>query len=137
GGDVAGVQLDGGPPVPPFVPPELDIESWLDSIARIRALRPKQLYLPHFGLASGDLKHHFDRLADRVERWSEWFRDQLRKGRTESEMVADFAAYEARDLVEAGAPNERMEDYEHADPSFMAVSASIRYWQKFHPEAIR
>ena len=53
-----------------------------------------------------------------------------------AEMVADFAAYEARDLLEAGAPNERLEDYEHADPSFMAVSASIRYWQKFHPEAV-
>jgi glyoxylase-like metal-dependent hydrolase (beta-lactamase superfamily II) len=26
GGDVAGVRLDGGPPVPPFVPPELQIE---------------------------------------------------------------------------------------------------------------
>ena len=136
GGDVAGVQLDGGPPVPPFVPPELHVESWLDSIARMRALAPKHLYLPHFGLAKGNLNAHFDGLEERIERWAKWFRDQLRKGRTEREMVADFAAYEARDLLEAGAPNERLEDYEHADPSFMAVSASIRYWQKFHPEAV-
>src|SRR5438128_11507592 len=55
GGDVAGVRLGGGPPVPPFVPPELDIEPWRDSIAKIRALNPAQLYLPHFALVPGDI----------------------------------------------------------------------------------
>ena len=51
-------------------------------------------------------------------------------------MVGDFAAYEAQDILKAGAPNERLADYEHADPSFMAVTAAIRYWNKFHPESI-
>src|SRR6478672_2418341 len=55
GGDVAGVRLDGGPPVPPFVPPELHIESWLESIARMRALGATRLYLPHFGLMEDNL----------------------------------------------------------------------------------
>src|SRR5690348_3799831 len=32
GGDVAGVRLGNGPPIPPFVPPELQIVSWLESI---------------------------------------------------------------------------------------------------------
>ena len=136
GGDVAGVRLDGGPPVPPFVPPELQIESWLDSIARMRALFVRRLYLPHFGLVEGDLAAHFDALAERVERWANWFRDQLRLGRNEAELVRDFAAYEAKDIVDSGAPKERLADYEHADPSFMAVTASVRYWQKFHPEAL-
>jgi hypothetical protein len=27
-------------------------------------------------------------------------------------------------------------DYEQADPSFMAVSAAIRYWRKHHPEEL-
>src|SRR5580765_4262471 len=40
GGDVAGVRLGSGPPIPPFVPPELNIELWRKSIARIRALDP-------------------------------------------------------------------------------------------------
>ena len=50
--------------------------------------------------------------------------------------VIFFARYEASDLLSAGAPNERLADYEQADPSSMAVTASIRYWQKFHPEAL-
>ncbi|MEO8044034.1 MAG: MBL fold metallo-hydrolase [Spartobacteria bacterium] len=137
GGDVAGVQLDDGPPVPPFVPPELHVESWLESIERMRALPVAHLYLPHFGLVSGDLPAHFDALEERVRRWAGWFRDQLREGRSEAELIPDFAAYEAKDILESGAAEERLTDYELADPSFMAVTASIRYWQKYHPEALQ
>jgi glyoxylase-like metal-dependent hydrolase (beta-lactamase superfamily II) len=136
GGDAAGVRLDGGPPVPPFVPPELHIESWLESIQRMRALGATDLYLPHYGLIQRDIAEHFDALEERVRRWSEWFREQLRKKRPEAEMVEEFARYEARDILEAGARRERIADYEQADPSFMAVTASIRYWQKYHPEAL-
>lgn len=136
GGDVAGVRLDDGPPVPPFVPPELHIESWLESIERMRALQMTRLCLPHFGLVEGDLAAHCDALAERVQRWANWFRDELRKGRKESELIPDFAQYEARDIMESGAADDRVADYETADPSFMAVTASIRYWQKFHPEML-
>jgi glyoxylase-like metal-dependent hydrolase (beta-lactamase superfamily II) len=38
GGDVAGVRIGGGPPIPPFVPPELDVEAWERSIDKMRAL---------------------------------------------------------------------------------------------------
>ncbi|HEY1583541.1 MAG TPA: MBL fold metallo-hydrolase [Chthoniobacterales bacterium] len=136
GGDAAGVRLDGGPPVPPFVPPELQIESWLESIARLRSLGATRLYLPHFGLVEGNLAAHFEALTERVRRWADWFRDELRQGRAQTELVPDFAAYEARDIIESGAAPERVSDYERADPSFMAVTASIRYWQKYHPEAL-
>jgi len=136
GGDVAGVRLEGGPPVPPFVPPELHIELWLDSIARLRALGSTDLYLPHFGLIENNLAEHFDLLGERVRRWAEWFREELRRGREEAELVPLFARYEARDILESGGARERLADYEQADPSFMAVTASIRYWQKYHPEAL-
>ena len=137
GGDVAGVRLDGGPPVPPFVPPELQVESWLESIDRMRTLKATRLYLPHFGLIEGNLATHFDALAERVRRWATWFRDELRKGRGESELISDFAQYEARDILESGAAKERVADYEHADPSFMAVTASIRYWRSTIPKQLR
>jgi glyoxylase-like metal-dependent hydrolase (beta-lactamase superfamily II) len=137
GGDVAGVCLDGGPAVPPFVPPELHVESWLASIQTARSLGAKRLYLPHFGLVDGRLSEHFEELAERVQRWANWFRDRFRLGCPESELVPEFASYEAKDILEAGAPNERLADYEQADPSYMAVTAAARYWHKFHPEALR
>ena len=137
GGDVAGVRLDSGPPIPPFVPPELHVESWLASIQSARSLGAKRLHLPHFGLVAGDLDDHFDQLEERVQRWANWFRDEFRLGRTESELIPEFARYETSDLLSAGAPNERLDDYERADPSYMAVTAAARYWHKFHPDALR
>jgi glyoxylase-like metal-dependent hydrolase (beta-lactamase superfamily II) len=136
GGDVAGVRLGGGPPVPPFVPPELDIEAWRNSIAKIRALNPAKLYLPHFGLVEGDIAAHLDALEERVVRLSIWFRDRLRAGDQEEKMKPAFADYLTAELRSFGAKTSELADYEQADPSFMAVSAATRYWRKHHPEQV-
>ena len=136
GGDVAGVRLGGGPPAPPFVPPELDIEAWRNSIAKIRGLNPANLYLPHFGLVQGDISAHLDALDERVVRWSLWFRDRLRAGEDEQALKPVFADYLVAELRKAGATESELIDYEQADPSFMAVSAATRYWRKHHPEEV-
>ena len=136
GGDVAGVRLGGGPPAPPFVPPELDIEAWRDSIAKIRRLNPAKLYLPHFGFIDGDIRAHLDALEERIVRWSLWFRDRIRAGDDEQKMTPAFAEAVAEELRVAGATESEVADYEHADPSFMAVSAALRYWRKRHPEEV-
>ena len=136
GGDVAGVRLGEGTPVPPLVPPELDIEAWRQSIAEIRALNPASLYLPHFGPVTGNIAAHLDALEERIVRWSLWFRDRLRAGEDETAMRPAFADYVASELRQAGATESELADYEQADPSFMAVSAAIRYWRKRHPEEV-
>jgi glyoxylase-like metal-dependent hydrolase (beta-lactamase superfamily II) len=136
GGDVAGVRLGGGPPAPPFVPPELDIEAWRESLAKIRALKPAKLYLPHFGLASGDISAHLDSLQARIVRWSLWFRDRIRAGDDERKMTPAFADYVLAELSQAGATESELAAYEQADPSFMAVSAALRCWRKRHPEEV-
>ena len=107
GGDIAGVRIGKGPPIPPFVPPELHIESWLDSIARIRAVNPAKLYLPHFGLVEGSVSSHLDALEERVRRWSIWFRDRIRAGENEEQLVPAFAEFEFNDLRAGGATEER------------------------------
>ena len=130
GGDIAGVRLGNGPPIPPFVPPELDVESWRESIAKIRALDPAKLFLPHFGLVSDAASTHLDALEERVIRWSEWFRARIRKGDDEQQLVKAFAEYEMNDLRAGGVSEGEALNYEAADPSYMAVPAAIRYWSK-------
>ena len=134
GGDIAGVRIGHGPPIPPFVPPELHIESWLESIEKIRAIDPAKLYLPHFGLVEGSIAAHLDALEERVRRWSIWFRDRIHIGADEKHLIPAFAEYEANDLRAGGAMEEEISAYESADPSYMAVSAALRYWRKYHPE---
>jgi glyoxylase-like metal-dependent hydrolase (beta-lactamase superfamily II) len=136
GGDVAGVRLGDGPPAPPFVPPELDIEGWRESIGKIRRLNPAKLYLPHFGLVVADINAHLDALDERVMRWSLWFRDRIRAAENENTITPAFAEYVAGELCAAGITESQIADYEHVDPSFMAVSAALRYWRKRHPEEV-
>jgi glyoxylase-like metal-dependent hydrolase (beta-lactamase superfamily II) len=136
GGDIAGVRIGSGPPIPPFVPPELNIESWRESIAKIRALNPSNLFLPHFGKIGDSISQHLDQLDERVARWPEWFREQIRAGADESNLRSTFAELEHTELRKGGASEEEIAGYEAADPSYMAVGAAVRYWQKFHPDAL-
>lgn len=136
GGDIAGVRLGNGPPIPPFVPPELHVESWLESIEKIRSLNPAKLYLPHFGLVPGSVSEHLDALGERVTRWSDWLGGKIRDGKNEQALVHEFAKYEHEDLLSGGAAEKEIDDYETADPSYMAVPAAIRYFKKYHPEKV-
>jgi glyoxylase-like metal-dependent hydrolase (beta-lactamase superfamily II) len=136
GGDIAGVRIGGGPPIPPFVPPDLHIESWLESIHKIRALKPTNLYLPHFGKVKARISDHLDALEQRLNCWSQWLRDKIRAGWDEDQLRIEFAEYEHTDLKAWGASDRDVQDYEAADPSYMAVSAAIRYWKKYHPEEV-
>lgn len=136
GGDIAGVRIGNGPPIPPFVPPELHIESWLESIHKVRGLRPANLYLPHFGKVKGYVPDHLDALEERVSCWSEWLRDKIRAGFNEEQVQSEFAKYEHIDLRAWGATEDDVQGYEAADPSYMAVSAAIRYWKKYHPDQL-
>ena len=136
GGDVAGVRIGNGPPIPPFVPPELQVESWRESIAKIRSLNPKNLYLPHFGKVNGSISEHLDALDERVVRWSEWFREKIRADDDETKLRSTFADLEHSELRSGGATQDEVDGYEAADPSYMAVGAAIRYWKKYGGETL-
>src|ERR1043166_6744079 len=136
GGDIAGVRIGKGPPIPPFVPPELNVEAWRDSIARIRKLNPENLYLPHFGKVGGSISEPLDQLDERVARWPEWFREKIRAGDDEAKLRSTFAELEHSELRGGGASQSDVDGYEAADPSYMAVGAAIRYWKKYHPEML-
>jgi len=147
GGDIAGVRIGNGPPIPPLVPPELQVESWHESIAKIRALNAANLYLPHFGKITGSIAEHLDQVDERVARWSEWFRARIRGGTNEEQLRSEFAALEHSEIEVCASTSASTFDpqpstlplvtlYEAADPSYMAVGAAIRYWKKYHPEAL-
>ncbi|PYK30787.1 MAG: MBL fold hydrolase [Verrucomicrobia bacterium] len=136
GGDVAGVRIGNGPPIPPFVPPELHVESWRESIAKIRNLNPARLYLPHFGKVEGSISDHLDKLDERVVKWSEWFKNKIRSGSNEEQLRSEFATLEHSEIEAFASAGSLVSLYEAADPSSMAVPAAIRYWTKFHSDAL-
>ena len=118
-GDVAGVRV---PPselvAAPTPPPEIDVEAWLDSIERVRALQPRRVCVTHFG-ASEDA----DGQLDRVSGWLREARDRTEPGDREA-----FAAWlDERFDAEGGEIAERLRQAMPPDQLWLGLE---RYWRK-------
>jgi glyoxylase-like metal-dependent hydrolase (beta-lactamase superfamily II) len=110
-GDTAGVCLmPGGFVMPPTPPPDIDLEAWHESLARIERWKPDTLLLTHFGpfsqapghlsalrdhlsLASGLVRESLAREGQDDDR-ERWYADQLRLELTRRMNIADAHAYE-------------------------------------------
>jgi glyoxylase-like metal-dependent hydrolase (beta-lactamase superfamily II) len=69
-GDTAGIRRGAGTYImPPTPPPDIDLEAWRDSEARILAWEPDTLFLTHFGPYHG-ARTHFQQLMERLSEWS-------------------------------------------------------------------
>lgn len=78
-GDAAGVSLFAHQWLRPVTaPPAFDLEASLQSIEKMRQLRPLTLAFTHFGLR-GDPEVVFDRLEEMLCRWDEWMRSRPRE----------------------------------------------------------
>ena len=133
-GDVGGIRIGDGPVIPPFPAPDIDLEAWADSIARMRAAAPIYIYPTHFGIKSDGMAH-FDSLEANIQRIAAWVRDQMNAGATEEAMVPRFQAFMHDLLAGHGLPGSAIQDYEIADPAFMSVYGLARYWRKRIPGA--
>jgi glyoxylase-like metal-dependent hydrolase (beta-lactamase superfamily II) len=134
-GDVAGVRIRGGPVIPPFPPPDLHLESWKDSLGKIRALQPTSLHITHFGRIE-DPGPTLDALEKRLVTWAEWMKQRLLEGKSETEIVPEFEKFTVQELLADGTGTEDLPTYEQADPASMSVAGLARYWRKYHPEEV-
>ncbi|RDI95161.1 MBL fold metallo-hydrolase [Meiothermus sp. QL-1] len=134
-GDIAGVRIGRGLALPPCPPPEVHLEGWLQSLAKLRALGPRRLYLTHFGLFE-DVEAHLEGLGHRLRTWADWVKERLKAGQPREEMVAEFEAWVMEELRKAGLSPEEMGVYELANPARMSVDGLVRYWNKYHPEEV-
>lgn len=128
-GDVGGIRIGDGPVIPPFPPPDIDLEAWVESIARMRAARPAFIYPTHFGIKRDGLAH-FDSLEENLHRIAGWMRDELAAGLAEDTLVPRFQAYLEALLAGHGLTGDAIRDYEIADPAFMSVHGLARYWRR-------
>ena len=128
-GDVAGVSIAGGPVSPPCPPPDIDIEAWLASIARLRKLGLATLYLTHYGPIY-NVDAHLDELEAMLSDWAAWMQKPWEAGRSAGEIVPAFQAYAAQQLRDKGLDEYAINQYEAANPAWMSVAGLMRYWKK-------
>ncbi len=128
-GDVAGVKIGEGPIVPPCPPPDIDVETWLESLERIRSLQVDYFYLTHFGKISNTLMH-LDGVATVLWNWANWMRPFYEQGTDMSIVVPLFQKYVSKTMTDEGLEVAAVDKYDKANPAWMSVAGLMRYWDK-------
>jgi len=129
-GDTAGIRRGSGQYVMPAAPPpDVDLELWRGSEARILEWDPDTLFLTHFGPFNG-ARTHFQELMDRMVEWSRIaFRLVSDESLTEEEREARFVAEGFQDLRrEVGV--QEAEQYGRAGSIAYSWQGLARYWRK-------
>jgi len=129
-GDTAGIRRGSGQYVmPASPPPDVDLELWRTSEARILEWDPDTLFLTHFGPFNG-ARMHFQELMDRMVEWS---RAALRlvndESLSEEEREARFVADAVQELRRAVGVQEA-ERYSRAGSIAYSWQGLARYWRK-------
>ena len=128
-GDVAGVRIGRAPFVlPPTPPPDVDVDTWNDSIERVRRWRPATLLVTHFGVHE-DPDAHLDAMRTHLAEMAGIARTVVEAGGSDAAQVERFTeslrAYMARHLPAAEA-----DLYGKAAPLDQCWLGLARYWRK-------
>ena len=128
-GDTAGIRrTDAGFVLPPAPPPDIDLELWRESLARIGDWGAATIFVTHFG-AYSPVAAHLTEMADHIElvaglvkaslvregsdgERESWFTDELRRELRRRMNEADAQAYEV------------------AGPFYLSWRGLARYWRR-------
>lgn len=128
-GDVGGVKIENGIPLPPCPPPDINLEDWVQSIRLILDKRFDRLYLTHFGPVD-NVREHLLELRGRLKNWATWIKPLLENNVSQKEIIPKFTAYVHGQLKAAGVSKKNIDQYESANPAWMSVAGLTRYWVK-------
>jgi glyoxylase-like metal-dependent hydrolase (beta-lactamase superfamily II) len=125
-GDVAAVRI---PPsdliVPPTPPPDIDIETWLDSISIVESWRSERLALTHFGQVD-DPAPHLEVVRRRLREEADLARDLSE---------ADYEQHHRQRVAESTDPETAAELIQCVPPEYQWRGLN-RYWQKLQAKEL-
>ncbi len=124
-GDVAAVRLPGTDLiVPPTPPPDIHVETWLDSIGILEGWRPERLGLTHFG-AVEDPAEHLAIVRERLRAEADLAREM-----DERTYNADLERRIRQQLTSEGHSEQTATELLQAVPTAYQWSGLNRYWTK-------
>lgn len=105
-GDTAGISMEGNPFILPATPPpDINLELWYESLGAIAQLRPRRLFLTHFGY-SDQAERHLNAYRERLQHWGKLTAEILSRGQEQSEAVRAFGRAVAAEAAEFLSPAE-------------------------------
>lgn len=126
-GDVAGVRLQGSGHVrPPTPPPDVDLVLWRESVGRIRSVRPRRLYLTHFG-GFDEPGLHLDELLARLFFWAGWAAAERARGVGAGPVADGLRRLGDREIRAGGGDDELVRRYELSVPYEMIAQGLLRW----------
>ena len=119
-GDTGGVRINPTAlTIPPTPPPDIDVEAWHDSLARIAAWAPERLAVTHFG-AGEQVRAQLAEVGARLDAWARRVR----------EMDLEQFVTSVRDEVTRGAGGDLVDTYAQAAPPEQLYAGLEHYWRK-------
>lgn len=127
-GDTAGICIDGGYILPPTPPPDIDIEAWERSIARIEAWSPATIFLTHFG-PFNEVRPHLQALVEHLKTFAGFVRSSLAEGGSDEDRAESFAR-QVRQELRGQMSEAQLASYSAAAPFELLWLGLARYWRK-------
>lgn len=129
-GDTAGVKV-GGFVLPPTPPPDIDLELWRASLARIEQWRPAAVFMTHFGPAS-PVAEHLAAMRDHLELVAALAKASLDREGTDADREHWFVE-QVRCVLRKSMPEDEVRTYEAAGRFDLSWRGLARYWRKKAP----
>ncbi|MSO84011.1 MAG: MBL fold metallo-hydrolase [Acidobacteria bacterium] len=127
-GDTGGICIGGGYVLAPTPPPDIDIDAWKGSVARIEAWAPRTLFLTHFGPVQG-ASPHLQALLENLETTAAMVRAGLWAPGTDEEKSRRFAADLQHELRRHMTDAQLAACLVAAPPELLWLGLA-RYWRK-------
>ena len=127
-GDAAGIRIKGDYVRPPTPPPDIDVELWTQTAARIDAWDPQTMFLTHFG-PTGNVRPHLQSLVENLRSSAEWVRASLLEPGSDDERARSYAEYVDREL-KRHLTDEQILPHLVGAPFEVSWLGLARYWRK-------
>jgi len=127
-GDVAGIRIRGDYVRPPTPPPDIDVELWIESAARVERWDPLTMLLTHFG-PSDHVRPHLQSLVENLRASAEWVRASLAAPGSDEERAERYAEYVNREL-KRHLTDEQILPHHVGAPFEVSWLGLARYWRK-------
>ena len=131
-GDVGGVRIPGYPYLRvPMPPPELHLERWHASLARLRKEKFTRIAPTHFGIYDDPewQLRELEKGLDNAERWLEKMMAEDPSPPIEA-LRQSFTDWMTEEAVQMNLSQDVMEAYQLANPPGMSADGLLRYWKK-------
>ncbi|MGL4608387.1 MAG: MBL fold metallo-hydrolase [Trueperaceae bacterium] len=134
-GDAAAIRFEGSPVIRPALPPpEIDLETWRNSVDKMLAAKPKRLLLTHYGEVR-DAEDHLRQVVERNEQWASLVLEGMSNEEDAKRLEQRLRESSLKELE--GANPEVIQRHRITSNDEMTVMGITRYWQKHHPEKVK